>query len=93
MGSDHNRIRRKWQHYGGNNATLAEASFYGCFDKVFVGTDFRIRAKPKEFQNIYVNVSLKDEDIKLIYTPINPVTRHGVFPDYAIDNTKKNNLH
>lgn len=88
MGSEHNRIRRKWQDYGGNNATLAETSFYECFGKVFLGTDFRIRAKPKEFQNIYVNVPLKEEDIKQIYNPKEPVTRHGVFPDYAIDNQK-----
>ena len=47
-----------------------------------------IRDRPKEFQNIYVNVRLKPEDLKEIYNPEEAVTRHGVWPDYAIDNKK-----
>lgn len=88
MGSDHNRIRRKWQDYGGNNAALAETSFFESFKKVLKGTDYSIRAKPKEFQNIYVDVQLKPEDLQKIYKPKEAITRHGVWPDYAIDNDK-----
>lgn len=88
MGSDHNRIRKKWQDYGGFKAAVAENSFYECFDKVFLGTDYKIRAKPKEFRDIYVNIVLKPEDIAQIYNPAEEITRHGVSPDYAIDNVK-----
>lgn len=88
MGSDHNRIRKKWQDYGGFKATAAEASFYECFDKIFKETDYKIRAKPKEFRDIYVNITLKPEDLAQIYNPAEAIARHGVSPDYAIDNTK-----
>lgn len=88
MASEHNRIRRKWQDYGGNNAAVAENAFFESFNGVFPGTDFVIRSKPKEFQKIYVDVHLKPEDLNQIYNPKDPVTRHGVFPDYAIDNKK-----
>jgi hypothetical protein len=88
MGSGHNRIRRKWQDYGGKNASTAEGEFFDCFNRVFEGTDFSIRVKPKEFQNIYVNVALSPEDLAQIYNPSEAITRHGVFPDYAIDNNK-----
>ena len=88
MGSDHNRLRRKWQDYGGGNAAVAEAAFFDSFQKVFKDTEYRIRAKPKEFQRIYVDIQLSDQEISEIYNPAEPITRHGVFPDYAIDNTK-----
>lgn len=88
MGSEHNRIRRKWQGYGGGNAAAAELSFFSSFNNVFADTEYKIRPKPKEFQNIYVNIELKPEDLEAIYTPEAAVTRHGVFPDYAIDNIK-----
>lgn len=88
MGSDHNRLRRKWQDYGGMNAAAAEAAFFASFSQVFVDTEYRIRAKPKEFQKIYVDIELSSQEISEIYNPENPVTRHGVFPDYAIDNIK-----
>jgi hypothetical protein len=88
MGSEHNRLRAKWQDYGGNNAAMAEAAFYESFKKVFVGTDYRIRAKPKEFQRIYVDIVLSPQELSEIYNPDVEITRHGVSPDYAIDNTK-----
>lgn len=88
MGSEHNRIRRKWQDYGGNNAAIAEFSFLSCFETVFKDTDYKIRSKPKEFQNIYVDVALPDDVLFQIYNPPEPVTRHGVYPDYAIENLK-----
>ncbi|MFN9791126.1 MAG: MunI family type II restriction endonuclease [Holosporales bacterium] len=69
MGSEHNRMRRKWQDYGGNNAAVAENAFFECFTKVFQGTDYSIMAKPKDFQNIYVNVKLSDVEISEIFSP------------------------
>lgn len=88
MASDHNRLRRKWQDYSGRKATVAEVSFYECFKKVFEGTEYSITPKPKDFQNIYVNVPLKPEDLSVIYNPAEPITRHGVVPDYGITNHK-----
>lgn len=88
MGSDHNRMRRKWQDYGGKNASVAETAFFDCFGKVFKDTEYTISPKPKDFQNIYVNVPLSGEVLKEIYNPNEPVTRHGVFPDYCIKNTR-----
>lgn len=88
MGSIHNRTRGKWQDYGGSNAASAENFFFESFKQVFQGTDFQIRAKPKEFANIYVSVPLASEELQKIYAPAIPVTRHGVSPDYAIDNKK-----
>jgi hypothetical protein len=84
MGSDHNRIRRKWQDYGGTNASLAETSFYNCFDKVFNETKYEIIQKPKDFQHLYVDVQLSDDVLSTIYNPTEPIMRHGVCPDYAI---------
>lgn len=88
MGSEHNRLRKKWQDYGGNNASIAEKAFYKSFNTVFQGTDYSVRAKPKEFQRIYVDVELPQSVLSEIYSPEEPITRHGVFPDYAIDNNK-----
>ena len=88
MASEHNRLRRKWQDYSGRNAGRAENDFYEAFKTVFEGTEFQIRSKPKEFANIYVNVELSGQEISEIYTPDQPITRHGVFLDYAIDNTE-----
>jgi Type II restriction enzyme MunI len=91
MGSKENRLRQKWQDYSSSNAGLAEKSFLQVFVKEFEGTAFQIRAKPKDFSNVYVDVELGNHHIAEIYTPNNPVTKHGVVPDYAIDNadTKK----
>ena len=88
MSSEHNRLRKKWQDYSGRNAGRAETNFFDAFNTVFDDTEYKIRAKPKEFANIYVNVQLSDQDISEIYTPSMPINRHGVYPDYAIDNTK-----
>jgi len=88
MGSEHNRLREKWQDYGGENAAIAEAAFFASFQRVFQNTKYKIRAKPKEFQRIYVDIPLSEQEKSEIYNPPEPVTRHGVFPDYAIDNMK-----
>jgi hypothetical protein len=90
MGSDANKLRKKWQDYSGKNAARAEKDFFEAFQILFEGTEFRIREKPTEFNNIYVNVVLKEEELEAIYTPDLPITQHGISPDYAIDNTETN---
>lgn len=88
MGSKANRTRKKWQDYSGLKAGSAEQDLYSVFLNEFKNTDFQIRPKPKEFSNIYVNIKLSKQELLEIYTPVNGITRHGVFPDYAIDNLK-----
>lgn len=88
MGSGHNRLRKKWQDYGGRNAANAEAAFFTAFQEVFTDTEFRIRSKPNEFKNIYVDIPLSEQELSEIYNPPEAITRHGVSPDYAIDNTE-----
>lgn len=86
MSSEHNRFRRKWQDYSSQNAAFAEVSFFDQFSNIFNDTEYIIRSRPNDFRNIYVDVQLSEADLDQIYTPPKPVTRHGVFPDYAIDN-------
>ncbi len=87
MGSKANRLRKKWQDYSGKNATKAEISFFDTFNILFQDTNLKIRAKPKEFSSIYVDYPLDRKTLKEIYNPDKPITRHGVYPDYAIDNS------
>lgn len=87
MGSEQLRGRTTWQDYSGKNAGVAERNFYEVLNYAFSGTDFRIRSKPREFSNIYANVKLSDEVLTAIYSPAE-TWRHGVIPDYAIDNVK-----
>ena len=87
MASADNRLRRKWQDYSGKKAGIAENDFFAAFQGLFENTEFGIRSKPTEFSNIYLNVELSEKVIREIYNPPNPITRHGVSPDYAIDNT------
>lgn len=88
MGSEANRLRKKWQDYGGSNATNAEHNFYEVFKKVFAGTEYIINTKPKCFNKIYVNVPLSDEEKKEIYNPSTPIKQHGIQPDGSITNTR-----
>jgi len=88
MGSDANRFRTKWQNYSGKNATIAEHDFYNTFKVIFEDTEFRIRSKPNEFSKIYVDVQLSTQELSEIYNPEKSITKHGVFPDFAIDNTE-----
>lgn len=90
MGSFDNRFRRKWQDYSGAHATIAEHSFIDVFQKVFAGTEYKVVSKPTCFKNIYVNVELPPNELNQIYTPENPITKHGIQPDGAIVNTKTN---
>ncbi len=92
MGTKELRKRDKWQDYSGINAGVAEKSFYEVFKELFKGTNFRIRPKPQEFKNIYLHVKLDKDVLKQIYNvPKEKIKKHGIAPDYAIDNldTKK----
>ena len=86
MGSLDNRLRRKWQDYGGLHATEAEHSFVEVFSKLFEGTDYEVISQPTMFRNLYVDVKLSKEEQALIYTPEEPITKHGIQPDGAIRN-------
>ena len=90
MGKDALSGRTIWQDYSGENAGVAEKSFYDVFKELFKGTDFRIRPKPSEFKHIYVNVELGQDVLDEIYNPEIPITKHGITPDYAIDNIRTN---
>jgi len=87
MGTNELRKREIWQDYSGGNASIAEKNFYEIFSKEFEGTDFRIRPKPREFKNIYLQIKLSDEILSNIYNP-DETWVHGVIPDFAIDNIK-----
>lgn len=88
MGKEELREREIWQDASGAKAAVAEHSFYEVFLKEFKDTDFKIREKPKELRNIYLDVELSDEVLAEIYTPGEKIKRHGVSPDYAIDNIR-----
>lgn len=88
MGSDANRLRAKWQDYSGKNAGNAEKSFLETFRILFADTEYNIRPKPTDFNKIYVDVKLSDQELSEIYNPGVPITKHGLSPDYAIDNTE-----
>jgi hypothetical protein len=86
VGKEELSNRDIWQDYSGEHAGIAEHRFYNVFDNEFAGTNFRIVAKPNEFKDIYVNVELSAEELNAIYTPPEPIVRHGIIPDYAIVN-------
>lgn len=88
MGSDANRLRKKWQDYSGKNAAVAEKNFVDVFNEIFKDTEYTIRAQPKEFNKIYVGYKLSEQVISEIYNPTQAITKHGVFPDCAIDNSE-----
>ena len=86
MGSSENRLRKKWQHYGGCLATEAEHSVFTIFELLFQDTEYEIIKQPREFSNVYVDVQLSQDEIAEIYTPPCSVLRHGIRPDGAIRN-------
>jgi len=88
MGTDELRGRATWQDYSGANAGAAERSFHEVFSEAFKGTDLSIRPRPAEFSHIYVNVVLTDSVLSEIYSPPGGISKHGVRPDYAIENKK-----
>jgi hypothetical protein len=87
MGKKELRKREIWQDTSGEKAGIAEKSFFKIFSKEFTGSDFRIRAKPRELKDIYSKIKLSEEVLAAIYHPDETWT-HGVVPDYAIDNIK-----
>ena len=90
MGSDANRLRKKWQDYSNRNAGKAEKSFYDTFSVLFEETEYKVISQPNDFSRIYVDFPLSDKDLEEIYKPDIEITRHGIFPDYAITNTETN---
>lgn len=86
MGSEANRLRNKWQTYGGKNATNAEHNFYDVFIELFKDTDYEVVAQPNDFDNIYVNYPLTKSELEQIYVPEKPITKHGIKPDCLIRN-------
>ena len=86
MGSADNRLRRKWQDYGGHKATNAEYSIYEVFKEVFKDTDYVLVPKPKCFNTLYVDVKLTQDELDAIYTPNEPIKKHGIQPDFLIKN-------
>jgi len=88
MGKKELSGRATWQDYSGQNAGVAEKSFLAVMQKAFKGTDFRVREKPREFNNIYREIDLHPSVLKQIYTPPHGNYTHGIIPDYAIDNVK-----
>jgi len=78
--------RKNWQEETLVKATEFEVDFYNVFSDYFQGTQYRIRKKPNEFQNIYKNFELTDEVISEIYNPKERINKHGICPDFAIDN-------
>ncbi len=90
MGSDANRLRKKWQDYSGKNASNAEHSFYDAFTALFDETEYVVRRSITEFRDLYVDIQLTDEELSEIFNPDEPITKHGLSPDYAITNTQTN---
>ena len=86
MGSKDNRLRRKWQDYGGLNATTAEQNFIEVFENFFKDTEYEVIPHPSVFKGIYTKVNLDREEMAQIYVPEKAITRHGIFPDAAIRN-------
>ncbi|WP_397575765.1 MunI family type II restriction endonuclease [Sphingorhabdus sp.] len=88
MGTKELRTRSVWQDYSGVNAGIAEKNFFEVLNTEFKGSDFKVRSKPQEFKDVYVKVDLHPEVLGEIYTPDIIITKHGITPDYAIDNIR-----
>jgi hypothetical protein len=92
MGKNELSGRDIWQDYSGEHASHAEKKFYRAFMNYFQGTDFRIREKPNELKNIYVDYPLPPDVESSIYHPDEPITHHGISPDYAIENLRTHKI-
>ena len=55
---------------------------------MFEGTEYSVRSQPNEFSKIYVDIPLSEKELAEIYIPDIKIRRHGVYPDYAITNSK-----
>lgn len=58
MGTQELRKRDIWQDSSGGKATVAEKKFEEIFLQEFEDSDFSIRPKPKEFNDIYSKIEL-----------------------------------
>ncbi len=92
MGTNELRKRDIWQNISGAKAADAEQGFFEVFQSVFNGTNFKIREKPKEFKNIYVDISLSEKTLSEIYNPPGPIKIHGISPDYAIEHIESGKI-
>ena len=92
MGTNELRKRRIWQDVGGAKAAIAEYYFHDVFKNVFEGTNFIIRSKPQEFNTIYVNFPISEKNRVEIYNPPDPIKKHGIAPDYAIEHKKSRKI-
>ena len=88
MGTRALRSRKNWQSVSGDKAGVAEQNFKTIFTKEFLDSDFRIREKPREFADIYSKIELHESVQAEIYNPEGETWKHGLIPDYAIDNTR-----
>lgn len=86
MGKNELQKRTNWQSISGDKAVGAEKLFHAIFVKAFEDTNFVIRKHPREFTNIYSKIKLSPEILSKIYNP-DKTWKHGIIPDYAIDNT------
>ena len=92
MGTDELRKRKIWQDLSGAKATVAEYSFFDIFKKVFLETNFTIKARPREFSTVYVDFPLSKKTLSEIYSPTTKIRRHGVYPDYAIEHVRSGKI-
>ena len=92
MGKNELSERGTWQDYSGEHASHAEQNFYRVFKEHFKGTDFKIREKPTEMKNIYVDYPLPEDVETAVYHPAEPILHHGISPDYAIQNFVTNKI-
>lgn len=88
MSSDDNRLRRKWQDYGGFKATKAEHAVYEVFETLFKNTDYELTRQPKCFSRIYLDTKLSEQEAGEIYNPPTVIKQHGIKPDCLIRNNR-----
>ena len=88
FGRDDLKNRGIWQDESGEKAATAEGGFFNAFESHFQGSEFTIRKHPQDLKNIYLDVSLPDEEMQAIYNPPEGIKQHGITPDFAIDNTR-----
>ena len=69
MGTKELRKRKNWQRKSGKKAVKAEQGFYRVFQRKFKDSDYQIRAKPKEFKEIYSKVKLGKKVMGEIHSP------------------------
>ena len=81
------RHRANWQTGNELQAAKAEDRFHLVMKKLLKNTVYTIRKKPRDFSDIYTKVELDKTTLKQIYNP-DRTWKHGIIPDYAIDNAE-----